>query len=224
MKKHMVKKKKFEFSEDKKAEIISNNACPLCKLDFLDPAFFALIGLAIIFASIVVSMFLYSNDLQAYYDFSGQYLSELGVGNVALLFNLGLIAGSFCIIPFFFFLHKSGASFLRQLASYLGMAAFIFLIGVGLFPLNSIDMHRFTAMMFIFCASITSGIISTETLFHPKKAPLSFIIMFSLLGFTSCIVGIILLVAMNVPLMQKLAIALFMSWLGAFLLHEKINK
>lgn len=203
----------------KKSKIsLSNKNKPL----FLRPEFFGIIGIVVFVILTFIAIFYYPN-----YNFALQYLSELGVGNTAIIFNSGLIIGGLLLIPLFIYQYKQN-SFLFQLISFLGTASMIFFIGVGLFPLTQELLHSFFAGMFFFTMTFTIlfGLIqfivktvskniknfAKNANAFPKKLynPVAlFFFSFTSLFSIACIISYL---AIQTPAWQKLAAICIIIW------------
>jgi hypothetical membrane protein len=75
-------------------------------------------------------------------------LGQLGVSRAAWLFNAGLIVSGFLFIPFSIGLGMRFGSVWAYLGMAAGIGAGIFCAGVGIFPMNRLGPHIFTAMWF----------------------------------------------------------------------------
>jgi hypothetical membrane protein len=108
-------------------------------------------GTALVSLAVLLSALIFSGKQAEPYSLLNHFISELGelgVSQAAWLFNLGLIIAGVLFIPCAVGLGLH----LRSAWSLLGMAAGtgtgVFLAGVGVFPMNDLPPHAFTAMWF----------------------------------------------------------------------------
>lgn len=174
----------------------------------------ALIGIAVFILSTISAILSYTN-----YGFYTQYLSELGIGSTAILFNAGVIISGLLLIPLFVFHYKEN-DFFSQLICFLGIACAVFFIGVGIFPLTVSDIHLFTAALFFITMALTIIFALIEFLkenykqnkfSHTTKFFFHFV---SIFAFTLILSYLIL----GYPAWQKLAVLGIGIWLFDWIL------
>ncbi|MFV2014089.1 MAG: DUF998 domain-containing protein [Candidatus Heimdallarchaeota archaeon] len=94
------------------------------------------------------------------YSFTDQWLSDLGTGRYAPVFNItlvltGLFTSSFYPITFYLLRQKGYSKTRSMIGMLLGATSFIFLILVGIFSLENDfnNLHGISAMVFLISAS-----------------------------------------------------------------------
>jgi len=94
------------------------------------------------------------------YSFTNQWLSDLGTGEYAPLFNMtlvftGLFTSSFYPVTFYLLRQKGYSKTKSMIGMFLGVTSFIFLILVGVFSLGNDfnNLHGISAMVFLISAS-----------------------------------------------------------------------
>jgi hypothetical membrane protein len=139
------------------------------------PRLFPVLGIAgsvLIAAAVAVVACAYSGVHGERYSLLNHFISELGqvgVSREAWLFNGGLIVAGVLFIPY-----SVGLGMLiRGAWAYLGMAAGIgagvFCAGVGVFPMNSLGPHIFTAMWFFRFGLLATLLFGIAILAAPKE-------------------------------------------------------
>ena len=158
-------------------------------ISFFQTAFpwFGITGSLMVSLSVLAAAPFYRGKHAQKYSLFNHYISELGevgVSKAAWVFNLGLILGGLCFLPFVL-----GLGFtLDSVWGYLGMAAGIW-AGVscslvGVFPMNRMEPHIKVAMSFFRSGLVTILLFGLAILFQPagrQVVPL-WVTVFSLLG------------------------------------------
>lgn len=129
-------------------------------------------GTALISIAVLVSALLYTGRQSEPYSLLNHFISELGetgVSRAAWLFNAGLVAAGAFFIP-----SSIGLGLhMRSAWSLLGMAAGIctgvFLAGVGVFPMNDLAPHTFTAMWFFRLGLLAILLFGTAFVAQPRE-------------------------------------------------------
>jgi len=128
-------------------------------------------GTVLVSLAVLVSALAYSGKQSEPYSLLNHFISELGelgVSRAAWLFNLGLVLGGALFIPCAIGLGLH----LRSAWSLLGMAAGtstgIFLAGVGIFPMNDLPPHAFTAMWFFRLGLLTILLFGVAFAVQPR--------------------------------------------------------
>jgi len=171
-----------------------------------------LIGITIFIILTIIAIITYPN-----YNFYEQYLSELGIGNTAITFNLGIIISGLLLIPLFVF-HYKPKEFFAQLICFIGTASMIFFIGVGVFPLTNSRAHMFTAGLFFILITMTIIIALIEFIKSKNLIKINYAtkLFFILICALATVITIIYLI-IETPAWQKLAfitIGIFsISWM-----------
>ncbi|PIU21385.1 MAG: hypothetical protein COT15_02620 [Candidatus Diapherotrites archaeon CG08_land_8_20_14_0_20_34_12] len=176
-------------------------------------------GILLIFGVLLfVSAMWYSESIYPKYDIFQNYISDLGVGNTAFIFNNAIMvtgAGLF-IISFLLFREFKSTVFLILLA-LAGIGAF----GVGLFPENAGYLHSvFSAITFL-CGAF-SAIYSSK--FIPKPFS-SFSVQ---LGILSLIATLLFATentfGLGIGGMERLIVYPFLLWAFAFGIYLMTSK
>ncbi|MDO8428153.1 MAG: DUF998 domain-containing protein [Candidatus Diapherotrites archaeon] len=155
--------------------------------------YFGLLGVFFFLVFTAIAILNYVN-----YNFTGQYLSELGIGSTsAFWFNTGLILAGFSFAAYFFLNFDS-------IQKITGIFAGLSLSGVGIFPMNIAFEHFVTAAGFFILAGITALLYSLEKLKIDKKL--------SLIGFGFVLIDLVFLIFRESPILQKIAVACFGVW------------
>jgi hypothetical membrane protein len=105
-----------------------------------------------------------------------QYISELGIGSSAFLFNTGLIITGILAIPVFpGLLGLFRGSIIAKIGMTLGVVGSVALVGVGLCPMVVSSLHGLFAMIFFISVGIAIVLLSVVmfqgTFFH-KAIPI----------------------------------------------------
>ena len=158
-------------------------------IKFFQTAFpwFGVAGSLVVSLSVLTAAPFYHGKHAQKYSLFNHYISELGevgVSKAAWVFNLGLILGGLCFLPFVL-----GLGFtLDSVWGYLGMAAGIW-AGVscslvGVFPMNRMEPHIKVAMSFFRSGLVTILLFGLAILFQPagKQVVPLWVTLFSLLG------------------------------------------
>ncbi len=179
----------------------------------------ALLALIIFTLSVAVSIILTPN-----YDFFFNYLSELGVGENAIIFNAGVVITAVLLIPFFSSVYQKN-KMVPQIITILGIASMLFFAGVGIFPLTDGVLHTYAATMFFFTITLVMFFVFVEffaKVFFKNKKNLCTTVMF--LFAASSIIPIAFNTALFVfqnPFWQKIAVAGIVIWAIAFAIIRK---
>lgn len=128
-------------------------------------------------ATIALGMFLsavtYSGSQGQPYSPLNHFVSELGevgLAELSVTFNWGLIIGGLITIPFMIYLAAQVKSWLRWLLGLIGVLAAVFAALVGVYPMNYIEPHTFVALTFFQLGMLTAILYSLVILFgrrHP---------------------------------------------------------
>ena len=142
-----------------------------------------------------------------------EYLSDLGVGDTALIFNTGVILCGTLLLPYFVSQYRKN-DFLAQLICFMGIASLLFFICVGVFPLTSHDAHFFVASMFFFtmAATIFFALVQFIKMTFNNKNTSPFSRFLFILISIFAIANTIQYLLMQTPAWQKLAIASIAIW------------
>ena len=139
------------------------------------------------------------------YDFFNQTLSELGVGNSAFYFNIGLIITGLVMIPFYWrFYSKTTMS---KALSITGMISAVALAGVGIFPISNPEIHLLFASVFFVLSSVTIILYEINNYLTRKVNALCIgQVLIAMIIFSYVFI-------FRTPFMQKFAIFLIMLWI-----------
>ncbi len=101
--------------------------------------------------AVLASALAYSGKQAESYSLLNHFISELGevgVSRAAWVFNAGLVAAGALLIPCAVGLGLRLRTVWSLLGTAAGISAGVFLAGVGVFPMNNLPPHAFTAMWF----------------------------------------------------------------------------
>ncbi len=144
------------------------------------------------------------------YSIPNQFLSELGVGPTAAIYNYGLIITSILCIPIFPIVCRLlKKTIIARIATILGITGCIALIGVGIFPMHIPGPHGLFS--FAFFALTGLAIITASIAMYRGEF---FIRCIAKLGIAVIIGDIILLILGN-PLSEWGTTILFIIWVYA---------
>jgi hypothetical membrane protein len=113
--------------------------------------YFGIAGSLVLGGCILAAMTAYSGSKGEPFSIFNHYISELGqvgVSRLASLFNLGLIIGGVCFIPFVIGLGLALPGLWAKAGLILGLVSAVALICVGLYPMNDLKPHTLAAMTF----------------------------------------------------------------------------
>ena len=164
-----------------------------------------ILGIAAFLVFTAIAVLNYTN-----YNFAGQFLSELGTGIAsALWFNAGLVITGACLAVFFAGFWKESKAI-----AIAGILASLALAGIGVFPMNQEPAHSIAAGLFFFFAGISVLLFAKEN----RKDRLLFTVSFLALVTDIAYLGI------GNPISQKVSVALFLAWVFAICLQNKVSK
>jgi hypothetical membrane protein len=144
------------------------------------------------------------------YSIPNQFLSELGVGPTAAIYNCGLIITGILCVPLFPIIYPLlQKTPIAKIAAVFGIAGCLALIGVGIYPMYIPEPHRLFS--FLFFALTGLAIITASIAMYKGKF---FIKCISKLGIVVIIVDIILGILGN-PLSEWGTTILFIIWVYA---------
>jgi len=133
---------------------------------------FGILGSALILGCSLITAIGYTGKANEPYSWLNHFISELGevgVSELAIVFNLGLIFGGICYILFFIGLSTKFQTKLGKFSTILGVISSIFCSLVGVFPMNDIQSHTFVAMTFFYCGMIAMLLCSIAILFDKNS-------------------------------------------------------
>jgi hypothetical membrane protein len=136
--------------------------------------FYPVLGIAgsvLISLAVLVSVLLYEGKKSEPYSLLNHFISELGevgVSGAAWLFNTGLVAAGALFIPCSIGLGLHVRSPLSLLGMAAGVCTGIFLAGVGVFPMNNLPPHAFTAMWFFRLGLLTVLLFGAAFAVQPR--------------------------------------------------------
>jgi len=138
------------------------------------------------------------------YNFFGQFISELGIGKTALMFNLGLILSAILMLPLSILLWDKN-SFLLKAASIVSFISFFALVGIGVFPMDQMPMHYYSAIIFFVLIATTIFCICVGDLLNKKTK-------YAFFGFVSFLAVVIFIVNNEFQYLQKIAVFFILLW------------
>lgn len=131
-------------------------------------AWSGVIGPLLIGLGIIISALAYIGSQGQSYSFLNHFVSELGeigVSDLAAIFNGGLILGGICNLIFMIYLASQFSGWIRYLLAILGAATALCGTLVGVFPMNDLDYHLFVALGFFNLGLLVALIYSLIFLF-----------------------------------------------------------
>jgi hypothetical membrane protein len=143
------------------------------------------------------------------YDFGGQWVSDLGVGEGAAFFNSGVIVAGFLNL----FFTASLAAVLRPsrlgiLGSVVLALAGIFLMLIGVFTENAGEIHGIVSISFFLLALIALLVLALPLHRSPAMRPWT--------GLFTIVIAILGIMAIGIfafgPLTETIAVALIVIW------------
>nr|MDO8081185.1 DUF998 domain-containing protein [Candidatus Freyarchaeota archaeon] len=144
------------------------------------------------------------------YSMLSQYISELGIGPSASMFNIGLIITGILSLPIFpGLLGRFRDSVIAKIAIVLGVVAAVALIGVGLFPMVVSSYHGLVSIIFFISIGIAIVLLSYMMLkvtFFPKAI--------AVYGFAFVVVDLIFLIFGD-PLPEWAVFFVIVTWILA---------
>lgn len=144
------------------------------------------------------------------YSIPNQFLSELGVGPTATIYNYGLMITGILCIPLFPIIYPLlQKTLIGKISAIFGVAGCLALVGVGIYPMYIPEPHRLFS--FLFFALTGLAIITASIAMYKGKF---FIRCISKLGIVVIIVDIILGILGN-PLSEWGTTILFIIWVYA---------
>ena len=158
-----------------------------------------LLGVIVFLFTFCVSVFLYEE-----YNFFGQFISELGVGDTALLFNLGLIISAVLLLPLSVLFWKKNTK-LFKISAIVGFISFFALLCIGLFPKGQEPMHFYAALTFFALISLTILFVGVQNSINKNPKV-------SIISIVSFLVVILYLVNNQSALLQKVAVLFILLW------------
>ncbi len=181
------------------------------KFDIFSLAQYSVIfGVAVFILTVFLSILSYGG-----YNFFGQFISELGIGKTAFIFNFGLIFSAILLLPLSILLWDKKSIF-SKVASVVSFVSFFALVGIGFFPMDQMPLHYYSAIIFFVLIAATILVVSLED-FLKKKLTYSFV------GFVSFLMVVIFILKNEFPYLQKIAVFFILLWviLRVFKLKEK---
>lgn len=149
------------------------------------------------------------------YGIATQFLSELGIGEAGIIFNVGVVVSGVFFALFFLGLRARFKNLYWQLGSVTGVFSSLALMGVGAFSLNRPDLH-FTFAFLFFALMGVSLMLVNLAIYKELRYRRIFI-----LGFLAVIADAVLLFTFYTtsgPLMQKISVSVFGVWILAIII------
>lgn len=129
------------------------------------------IGPGIIALGMLLSAVTYSGRQAEPYSPLNHFVSELGevgVAELSVTFNWGLIIGGLITVPFMIYLAAKVNSWMRWPLGLLGVLTAFFAILVGIYPMNNVDPHSVAALTFFQLGMVTCILYSLVILFGKR--------------------------------------------------------
>lgn len=147
--------------------------------------------------------------LSPWYDFGGNYLSDLGVREGAFAFNIGVMSAGLITIPFAWGLWNAlREHILGKLGSLVCALAGIFLFLVGVFPEDQVPTHYIVSVSFFASLGVAVIILALPMIrspvFRRVAAPLTVVMI---------VLTIVLVIPLGTgPLMETIAVLEALMW------------
>lgn len=147
--------------------------------------------------------------LSPWYDFGGDYLSDLGIGEGAFAFNIGVMSAGLITIPFAWGLWNALRDhILGKLGSLVCALAGIFLFLVGVFPEDQVPTHYIVSVSFFASLGVAVIILALpmvrSPVFRRVAAPLTVVMI---------VLTIVLIILLGTgPLMETIAVLEALVW------------
>lgn len=129
-----------------------------------------LVGTTVMTVGSVVTALVYQgSDRESYSPFNHwvSELGEIGVSELATVFNVGLVVGGLMFAVFMAGLAITRTGPLRVVFGIVGVIAGLAGTGVGLFPMNDLSRHAPVALTFFNLGWIAVGLASLDFVFRP---------------------------------------------------------
>jgi hypothetical membrane protein len=134
--------------------------------------YFGIVGSMIILISFLISGLAYGNESVDSYSILNHFVSELGnvgVSDLAIVFNVGLAIGGLLLVIFMLGFGTVFKTRLGKIARIIGILAAFFAALVGLFPMNNLIPHAIVAMAFFYLGMISVFLFTIEFARDPNK-------------------------------------------------------
>lgn len=135
---------------------------------------FSLVGAAIVVIGSLITANAYRGKEGERYSPLNHFISELGevgVSQLAWVFNLSLILTGLCLVMASLSLGLMLTGFIAKLAMAAGMICAISLSLVGIFPMNNIKPHGYAAMTYFRAGLAMVILFSLAFVFQPESKP-----------------------------------------------------
>ncbi len=160
------------------------------------------------------------------YNPAWQYISELGMGPTASIFNTGMIVAGLLALPAFTVARRViGSSLIATLGIILGLVGCLCLVGVGVFPMTPAfflkSPHELVSIGFFSGMSLSAAFIGYSMTRNPMFSRIH-----GWLGLAVLLVGVVLGVT-SAPLPEWAAAVAIIAWfssLGLWLLYKALGK
>ncbi len=155
--------------------------------------------------------------LSPWYDFGGHYLSDLGIGEGAFAFNIGVMSAGLITIPFAWGLWSTLRDhILGKLGSLVCALAGIFLFLVGVFPEDQVPTHYIVSVSFFASLGVALIVLALPMIrspvFRRVAAPLTVVII--VLSIVLAISTFLVIPMDAGPLMETIAVLEALVWLS----------
>ncbi|HTX91077.1 MAG TPA: DUF998 domain-containing protein [Anaerolineales bacterium] len=131
---------------------------------------FAFIGTGLTILGCIASAVPYRGKRGERYSLLNHFISELGevgVSRFAWTFNLGMILGGICLLPYIVGLGLKFGSLLGWLGTAAGIVAAVAVACVGFFPMSNIDPHIKAAVTYFRAGLVMVFFFGLAILFQP---------------------------------------------------------
>jgi hypothetical membrane protein len=126
-----------------------------------------LVGVLAIVVGCIVAALAYEGSAGERYSPLNHWISELGeigVSELAAVFNAGLVIGGACFVAFHVGLARGTTGWLRFVIAVFGVVSGVAGALVGVFPMNRIDIHRLVALTFFLTGWIGPALLALRLL------------------------------------------------------------
>lgn len=134
---------------------------------------FGIVGCALIVVAVLIAGMIYRGSQGEPYSPLNHYVSELGrqgFSQAAWIFNAAMIASGLMFIPFVTGLGLRLGGFWGYAGMLAGMCAGVLCAGVGIFPMNHLAGHIFSAVWFFRLGLLTVSLFGIAILLQKKGA------------------------------------------------------
>lgn len=130
-------------------------------------AMLAVVAPMVAFASIFTAI-----GLSPWFSWTGNALSDLGVGGASAIFNLGLIASGLMLLPLPIALYTVSEGRLKRMSAILLLLSAVLLSSIGFFPESCGRLHYYVSAAFFLTLPLTIYLYAASTYRSSKREAL----------------------------------------------------